>query len=156
MGSISGILVQENKLCSLGPGLTHFVLFTHSQLWGKAKSQSWPANQWESCKPTPSPEKRHPCTWSSGSTPSKPYAWPKKSSPEEGFFPGEGELLPMTVAAIIAPPCLPQHPQGESESPEEDCPMWQCWGRWDGEKTTCAWELGLDQKQDLGVKARRS
>lgn len=61
------------------------MLFTHSQLWGKTKSQSWPAKPWESCKPTPSPEKRHVCTWSSGSTAGKPYAWPKKSSPEEGL-----------------------------------------------------------------------
>lgn len=71
--------------------------------------------------------------------------------------PGEERPGPCNVAANIAPLAPLSAPMEKvTASPGEDCPMWGRLGRWDGDEAGRAWQLGWDQKQELGVKARRS
>lgn len=162
-------LSTNPRPCPLGSGLTSFVLFTHSQPWGRTKGWSWLDKPQESCKPTASPAKRCVYTRSSGSTAGKPYAWPKKSSPEEGFppgmcEPGEESPGPRSVAATIAHlataatishlASLSARTVKVTASPGEDCPAGGCWSR--GDEAGRAWQPGWDQKQKLAVKAKRS
>lgn len=114
-------LSTNPRPCPLGLGLTPFVLFTYSQPWGRTKGRSWPDKPQESCKPTASPAKRRVYTRSSGSMAGKPYAWPKKSSPEEGFSRWDvwargGEPWSTQCGCHHCSPCLPKCPHGKSDS----------------------------------------
>ena len=62
-----------------------------------------------------------------------------------------------SVAATIAPLASLSAPKGKvTASPGEDCPTCGRQGRWDGDEAGRAWQPGWDQKQEPGVKAKRS